>query len=151
MATKILLLEDVDDLGTKGEIVSVRPGYARNFLLPKKRARLADANAVRMQKKLQDERAKQAIVDRDEANALSAQLEGVILETKVKVDHEGHMYGSVSTTDIVELFANQGFTIEKKWILLPQPIKATGEHDLKLRLREGIPARVKINIIAEEN
>lgn len=151
MATKILLLEDVDELGKKGEIVSVRPGYARNFLLPKRRARVADANAVRMQKKLQEERAQQAIVDREAANLLSENLKNVVLETHVKVDHEGHMYGSVSSLDIVELLAKQGFAVEKKWVLLPQALKTTGEHEIKLRLKEGVPARVTLNIIAEEN
>lgn len=151
MATKILLLDDVDSLGKKGDIVSVRPGYARNFLLPQRRARLADAAAVRMQKKLQEERAKQAIVDREEATALSEQIKDLILETVVKVDHEGHMYGSVSTLDIVQLFAEKGFTIEKKWLVLPVAIKTTGEHEVKMRLKEGVPARVTLKIVAEEN
>lgn len=151
MATKILLLEDVDHLGKKGEIVAVRPGYARNFLLPLRRARIADVNAIRMQKKLQDERAKQAIVDRDEANVLSDKIKDIILETRVKVDHEGNMYGSVSALDIVELFEKQGVTIEKKWVILPSALKTTGEHEIKLRLKEGVPARSVLNIVAEEN
>lgn len=151
MATKILLLDDVDSLGKKGEIVSVRPGYARNFLFPQRRARLADANAIRMQKKLQEERAKQAIIDRDEATALSENLKDVVLETVVKVDHEGNMYGSVAALDIVELLAKQGHTVEKRFVLLPQPLKTTGEHEVKLRLKEGIPARVLLKIVAEEN
>lgn len=149
--TKILLLDDVESLGKKGEIVTVRAGYARNFLLPKKRARIADPNAIRMQKKLVEERASQAIVDRDEANVLSDKLKDLVLETKVKVDHEGNMYGSVSAHDIVQLFDAQGVKVEKKWILIDQPIKTIGEHELKLRLKEGIPARAKLNIVAEEN
>ncbi len=149
--TKILLLEDVEHLGKKGELVSVRPGYARNFLLPKKRARIADANSIRMQKKLVDERQKQAVVDKADADLLSEKLREMVIETHVKVDHEGNMYGSVTAYDIVELLGKQDVIIEKRSVLLDNPLKIAGTHEIKMRLKEGVPARFTLNIIAEEN
>ena len=149
--TKILLLEDVEHLGKKGELVSVRPGYARNFLLPKKRARIADANSIRMQKKLVDERQKQAVVDKADADLLSEKLREMVVETYVKVDHEGNMYGSVTAYDIVELLGKQDVIIEKRSVLLDNPLKIAGTHEIKMRLNEGVPARFTLNIIAEEN
>src|SRR5262245_8691147 len=96
MATKLLLIEDVEDLGRSGDVVSVKPGYARNFLLPRGHAVRADQHALRMQTRLQEERQKRAILEKQEAEKTAAALEGVTLSTIVKVDHEGHMYGSVS-------------------------------------------------------
>ncbi len=103
MASRLLLIEDVEDLGRSGEIVSVKPGYARNFLLPQGLAVIANARAIRLQTRLQEEREKKAAIDRQESEKLSQQLQGVTLTVHVKVDHEGHMYGSVTVADIVHL------------------------------------------------
>ncbi len=149
MKQQLLLLQDVDALGRKGEIVSAKPGYVRNFLLPRGLAVVASPNTLRKQERLRSEREKQAIVDRQEAEALAKQLEAVILEIKVKVDPEGHMYGSVSAGDIAHLFQEQGIAIEKKYIQLTRPIKETGAHKISLKLKEGIPVVCQLNIIPE--
>ena len=104
MKQKLLLLEDVEALGRKGEVVSAKPGYVRNFLLPQRLAVIASANTLRKQERLKAEREKQAVVDRKESEELAVQIEASTLETKVKVDPEGHMYGSVSAGDIAALF-----------------------------------------------
>ncbi len=147
--TEILLLADVHGVGKSGDIVRVRPGFARNFLMPTKKARLADANARRMQKRLQEERAKQAVVDRQEADQLAAALTDVVLSITVKVDQEGNLYGSVSAQDIVALLAEKGFVLEKRFIALQHPIKTTGEHVVNLRLKEGVAASVKLIVQPE--
>ena len=149
MKQQLLLLEDVDALGKKGEIVSAKPGYVRNYLLPQGFAVIATANTIRKQEKLKAEREKQAVVDRKEAQELAQQIEKLSLETKVKVDPEGHMYGSVSAADIAELFQKNGLPVEKKFIQLPKPIKATGSHKLSLRLKEGVLATCQIAILPE--
>src|SRR6185436_6043291 len=118
MKQQLLLLEDVEALGRKGEVVSAKPGYIRNFLLPQGFAVIASTNTLRKQERLRKEREKQAIVDRKESEELAAKLEGITVETKVKVDPEGHMYGSVSAADIAKLFQSQGFPLEKKNILV---------------------------------
>lgn len=149
MKQQLLLLEDVESLGRKGEIVSAKPGYVRNFLLPRGFAVIASPNALRKQESLKAEREKQAILDRQEAESLAKQLEGVILEIKVKVDPEGHMYGSVSPVDIARLFEERGFAVERKYIQLNRPIKETGIHKISLKLKEGIPVVCQLSIIPE--
>lgn len=149
MKQQLLLLEDVESLGRKGEIVSAKPGYVRNFLLPKGFAVIASPNTLRKQERLRAEREKQAIIDRKESEELAAKLEGITLETKVKVDPEGHMYGSVSAADIAQLFQEKGFPLEKKNILVTRPIKETGAQKLSIKLKEGILVSCILQIIPE--
>lgn len=146
---QLLLLEDVDDLGRSGDIVNVKPGYARNFLIPRSKGLFADANARRRQAKLQEERAKRAIVDKQEAEALALQIEPLSLTTSVKVDHEGHMYGSVTALDIVRLLGEEGIALERRNIVLPHPIKQTGSHTIRIKLKEGVMTTCKLQILVE--
>lgn len=151
MATQLLLIEDVEDLGRSGDIVSVKPGFARNYLLPKGLGVFADKNALRVQAKLQEERLKKAAEDRKEAEAQAAVIEGVTLTKIVKVDHDGHMYGSVSILDVIHLLEEEKKTgIEKKSILLKHPIKTTGIHNIQIRLKEGVEASFILKVISEE-
>ncbi len=138
MSNQFLLIEDVETLGRSGDIVSVKPGYARNFLLPKKRAVVVTKQTLRMQAHLQEERAKRALNDRKASEELAERLQGMTLEIEVKVDPEGHMYGSVSAMDIVKLFAEKEVQLERHNVLLPQPLKQLGTHNLTLRLKEGV-------------
>lgn len=149
MKQQLLLLEDVEALGKKGEIVSAKPGYIRNYLLPRGLAVIASPNTLRKQERLKAEREKQAIVDRQESELLAKQIEGLVLETKVKVDPEGHMYGSVSALDIAHLFQEKAIPIEKKYIQLNKPIKETGSHKITLKLKEGVLAVCELKIIPE--
>lgn len=151
MANQLLLIEDVDDLGRSGEIVRVKPGYARNFLLPQKKAVVATKYTLRMQAKLQEERAKTAEIDRKLSEETSKKLEGITLAIEVKVDPDGHMYGSVSALDIVRLLQEEeGITIERRNVDLPQPIKELGVHRVHLKLKEGIPAEIVLKIMTQE-
>lgn len=147
---KLLLIEDVYNLGRSGDIVSVKPGYARNYLLPQKLAEVADKTAIRRQKDLQEAREKKASDDRKEALSLSEKLSPLTLETTVKVDHEGHMYGSVSAQDIVDLLASQhSLSLDKHFVALKHPIKKVGVHTVEFKLKEGIEASLTLKIMAE--
>lgn len=152
MSNKLLLIDDVESLGRSGEIVSVRPGYARNFLLPKGLAVVASASTIRKQAKLQEERKKRAEVERKEAEEIAAKLENLVLETLVKVDHDGHMYGSVTAQDVQHLIEKTtGIHVEKRAIQLKQAIKATGTHAIHLKLKEGVVVEsIKLNVVSEE-
>lgn len=151
MATKLLLLEDVDALGRSGEIVNVKPGYARNYLLPQGIAIIADKKALRQQERLKEERQKRAIADKKEADDIATRLEGVALIKVVKVDQEGHMYGSVTAQDIVHLLQEQHqVEIEKKNIQLKHPIKTTGVHPIPLKLKEGVASSITLKVMSEE-
>ncbi len=134
----ILLLEDVINYGRKGDLVHVAPGFARNFLLPKRKALLANRVTIKMRAKLQEERNLQAGIDRKESEKLALQLEGRSFETTVKVDPEGHLYGSVTTHDIREILLRDGFEIEKKHIALAHAIKQVGTVPVTLKLPEGV-------------
>lgn len=152
MATKLLLVEDVEELGRSGEIVSVRPGYARNFLLPQGMAVIADKKALRLQEKLKEERQKRALKDKEEAEEAAARIQGVTVTTIVKVDHEGHMYGSVTSADIVHLLEKQHHVVfERKAIQLKHPIKSTGVHDVPVKLKEGVAATFHLKVMSEED
>lgn len=151
MATKLLLIEDVEDLGRSGEIVSVRPGFARNYLLPQGFAVVADKRALRMQAELQAKRAKKAEVDKIESESTANSLNGIIVTAVVKVDHEGHMYGSVSSHDIVELLQNQAnVALEKRFVALKHAIKETGVHEIQVKLKEGVKSSFTLKIVPEE-
>lgn len=150
MATKLLLIEDVEDLGRSGDLVSVRPGYARNFLLPRGFAVIADKSALRSQVRLQEERQKQAVQDKAESEKAANAVEGVTLMTIVKVDHDGHMYGSVTSHDIVNLLQNQvNIVLEKRAIALKHPIKETGVHQIAVKLKEGVTASFTLKVVPE--
>lgn len=149
MNNQLLLVEDVDGLGRSGDLVKVKPGFSRNYLLPQRKAVIATKQTLRMQDELKKERAKRAAEDRKEAEALAQNLIGKVFNTTVKVDQEGHMYGSVSAFDIVDLFEKEGITITRRNVLLQHPIKTVGTHEINLKLKEGVPAKITLQIDAE--
>jgi large subunit ribosomal protein L9 len=146
MRNQLLLIEDVDDLGRSGDIVSVKSGYSRNCLIPKKKAVIANKLALRMQAKLKEERAKRAEIDRKDAEEMAKKIEGMVLCVEVKVDPDGHMYGSVGVLDIVRLFEKEGIQLERRNVMLTHPIKALGVHPVILKLKEGVPVQVTLKV-----
>lgn len=145
----LLLLEDVHGLGRKGEVVEAKPGFARNFLVPQKRALIAESNALRRQGQLKAEREKQAGVDRTISQELATQVSALTLETHVKVDTDNHMYGSVSAADIVDVLAREGINIERTFVRIGQPIRTVGLHEIPLKLKEGVECTFKLKVIPE--
>lgn len=151
MGNKLLLIEDVESLGRSGDIVNVKPGYARNFLLPQGVAVIADRQTIRMQARLQDERQKKAAEDKKESEAMSEKINGLTVTKVVKVDHEGHMYGSVTAADIVhQMKEEHGVEIEKRFVQLKHPVKEIGVSTIHLRLKEGIVADIILKVVPEE-
>lgn len=142
MKYNLLLLEDVTNHGRKGDLAEVAPGFARNYLLPQGKAILAKKSTIKMREQLQKERSEQALKDKTESERLAANLRGQMFETIVKVDPDGHMYGSVAAPDIVEILARGGHTIEKKHVVLVHPIRAIGNYQINLRLPEGVEVSV---------
>lgn len=151
MATSILLLEDVEHVGNKGDIANVKSGFAFNFLIPQKKALVADANAIRRQARLQEERRQKALQDRQASEEIAQRLNEQTVTAIVKVDHEGNMYGSVSQLDIVHLIQTAtGVEIEKRFVQLKHPIKQTGAYEITLRLKEGVEALVHVKVTSEQ-
>ena len=151
MANKLLLIKDVEDLGRSGDIVTVKPGFARNYLLPRGMAIVADKPSLRMQARLKAEREMQAALDKKEAETVASNIEGISLTKIVKVDHEGHMYGSVSAHDIVDLLlTNYNIVLEKSAVGLKHPIKTTGVHHVTIKLKEGVTASINVKVISDQ-
>ena len=150
MKQQYLLISDVEDIGRTGEVISVKPGFARNFLLPNQKAVPASQHTLRMQARLKEERSKQADVDRLEAEALAEKLQGLTLTMTVKVDPEGNMYGSVGASEILELLAREGLEMDRRNIGLNKPIKVIGIHPLTLKLKEGVACPYTLHILGEQ-
>lgn len=149
MKQQLLLLEDVDGLGRCGEVVTAKPGFVRNFLLPQQKALVADKHTLKLQTRLKEEREKLALVDRAESEKFAASLQGLTISTEVKVDTEGRMYGSVTSVDIVRLLQAKGFPLERKNVVLLQPLKKLGTHTVNLKLKEGVLGTFILEITPE--
>lgn len=149
MKQQLLLLEDIKGLGRSGDVVSAKPGFIRNFLLPQKKAVIADKHTLKLQTQLKQEREKKAAVDRKGAEAFAERLKGVVLTTEVKVDTTGKMFGSVTTLDIARLLKEKGHEIDRKNVVLVQPLKTIGVHTIELRLSEGVPGKISLEIQPE--
>jgi len=149
MKQKLLLLEDVHGLGRSGDLVTAKPGFVRNFLLPFKKAVVATSQTLKIRERLQEERTKKAVADKEEALQIAANVVDVVLMKEVKLDHEGHMYGSVTILDIVELLKEKGISVERRHVILPQAIKEVGKRTIPLRLNEDVTASVVLEIVGE--
>ena len=144
---KVVLLQDVKGPGKKGEIVEVNEGYARNFLIKKGMAEAATAS------KINDINQKKAAADYHKAEeikatqALAKEIYGKLFTVKIKAGQNGKVFGSVTAANISDALQEAGYTVDKKKIVLSQPIKILGEYEIELKLMEGISSKIKINIV----
>ena len=147
--TKVLLREDVDDLGARGEIVRVRAGYARNYLLPRNLA--VEATAVNV-KGIEAERAallKKEAKERSTAEAQSQQIGALVLEFKRKAGEQGALYGSVTSMDVAEALKDKGYEIDRHRIHLREPIKRLGDFAVPVRLHREVTIDLNVKVSAE--
>ncbi len=146
---KIILREDIDNLGKSGELVTVKDGYGRNYLLPRGKAVLASAQNMR-----------QLEHERTVLSARNAKLKGVAEEQakkigsvkaviKRKVGEQDKLYGSVTVLDIAEALAAQGQQVDRRLIHLAEPIKAVGSYEVELRLHRDVVAKIKVEVQPE--
>jgi large subunit ribosomal protein L9 len=146
---EVILREHVDNLGRRGEIVKVADGYARNYLLPRKLALLAtDGNKQRIER----ERAKFDALEAEErkvAEAIAARLAGLEVDIARKVGETDALYGSVTTSDIAQALAAKGLDLDRRKIVLQEPIKKLGTFDVPVRLQRDVTATVKVRVVAE--
>ena len=149
MANQLLLLQDVEDLGRTGELVSVRPGYARNYLVPQQKAVFADKNTVRLQAKLQEERSKRAEEEKAENRKTADAIQGQEFTVHSRMDPDGQLFGSVTIIDLVKLIQKHGFRVEKRHLTLSSPLKSKGSYPLLIKFEDGILAEVTIHILPE--
>ena len=134
---KIVLCEHVDNLGERGEIVSVAAGYARNFLLPKRLALPATQGNLRtLEHRRRTWDVKEAR-ETEEARGIAAQLAEIRISVTKKAGEGGTLYGSVTTSEIAELLAQHGVAVDRRRIVLEEPIKTLGSHDVSVRLHRA--------------
>jgi large subunit ribosomal protein L9 len=146
---KVILREDVDNLGKGGELVEVRPGYGRNFLIPRGLAVLANAKNVREldhQKKVAEAKAAKL---KQSAEAVAKRLAETPVTLKRKVGEQDKLYGSVTALDIVEALAGRGLQIDRRSIDLPEPIKTVGDHEVPVKLHREVVGKARVKVEAE--
>jgi len=145
---KVILKETIDSLGIIGSEVNVAPGYARNYLLPQGKAVPATAQ---YRKILEHEKAKfelQIAKEKDLAQQMAQRLEGVICEVAAKI-HEGErLYGSVTVRDIIDALAKNDIVVEKRMVLLPEPIKTIGSFKIAIRVYKDVEPEITVNVVS---
>jgi large subunit ribosomal protein L9 len=147
---KLILREDVPKLGHAGEVVSVKPGYARNFLLPQGKAALASEAKVQELEHHRRLIAEKVTRELKDLNAVRDRLEQLQLEVEAKAGEEGKLFGSVTPIQIAELIGEKGVEIDRRKIDLAEPIKEIGEHSVPIRLHREVIANVKLKVTAAE-
>ncbi|MBI4467891.1 MAG: 50S ribosomal protein L9 [Acidobacteria bacterium] len=140
---EILLREDIEHLGYRGQIVRVKSGYARNFLLPRKLAVIATAANAKMIEQQREALSRREARERDQASQLADRLRTVTLEFERKLGEQGVFYGSVTTLDIAEALKAKGYEVERRKIHLSSPIKEPGEYDVQVKLHREVTLNVK--------
>ena len=147
--TQVLLREDIDNLGARGEIVRVKAGYARNYLLPRKLAVEATANNVRQIEGEKAALAKREAKDRGTAQLQAAQLQKLTLKFERKVGEAGVLYGSVTSIDVAAELKAQGYEIDRRKIVLREPIKRFGNYTVPVRLHREVTVELPIQVLGE--
>lgn len=141
---KVILLQDIEHLGRTYDVKDVADGYARNFLLPKKLAKLATPAALReahaMKKKLEAE-AEESL---KQTERLASKLDGYEVRLAEKTNEAGTFFGAISAAKIADALTSEGFAVRKEHVALPDPIKEPGEYTVKLALDHGLEAEIKV-------
>jgi len=145
---QVILREDVASLGHAGDLVKVKPGFARNFLIPQGKAVVATEASKRElehQKRVIAEKVRR---DREVLEAERKKFDGVVVEITAQAGEEGKLFGSVTAAQIADTLAERGLELDRRRIDLAEPIKALGEHDVVVRLHRDVTATLKIKVIA---
>ena len=147
---KVILNIGINGLGTEGEIVSVKDGYARNYLIPRGMAKNATKINVETIKKEIEQRQIQEAKTRENLESLIKQLNKVSLKFELKAGEEGKLFGSVTSQMIVDAISEKGYTVNKKEIEIPESINHVGKYFVDVKLGHGFSGRVKLKVIAEK-
>lgn len=150
MAMQVILKEDVHNLGKAGELVKVKPGFGRNYLIPQGKAIVATAANV---KQIEHEKkiiaAKQAQLSKD-AQAMADRLASVEVQIERQVGEEDKLFGSVTSRDIESALKDKGITIDHKKVHMPEPIKTIGYHTVEIKLGTGVTGKIKVVVVPKQ-
>lgn len=146
---KIILLQDIDNVGKKYEVKEVKPGYARNFLIPKELAKIATKQNLNWLKNQKETMSKKAEEDLKITQELASNIDGIEVNIPVKVDEGGHLFESINALKISEHLKSMGYNVKKSQIKLENPIKELGEFPVKVTLNHNLEVEISV-IISEE-
>src|SRR5262245_38357091 len=144
---QVILLEELKGVGAKGATVNVKPGYARNYLLPRRLAIPAGTRAGNLYQELERQRAAQAEKKMAEARAEAARLEGVEINIPAQANEEDTLFGSITSGDVAEALARAGHVIDKRWIEMDEHIKQLGRYDVIVRYTAEVTATVRVWVV----
>ena len=143
----VILLEDLEGLGAKGSLVHVKPGYARNYLLPRRLAISAGEKAANLFKELERQRSARADKRIAQAREEAAKLDGVQVNIAAEANEEDTLFGSVTGADVADALAKAGHVVDKRRIELPDHIKQLGRYDVPVRIYQEVSATVKVWVV----
>ncbi len=146
---EVILKKTIDTLGREGEVVNVKPGYARNYLLPQNLAETVNKASLARLKKEQEAIAKRVEEEKKNAEALAGKLEGKVVSIARKVGDEDRLFGSVNTSDIAEKLGELGVTIDRRAILLAEPIKSIGESMVAVKVGYQMTTEITVQVVPE--
>jgi large subunit ribosomal protein L9 len=145
---QVILREDVDSLGHAGDLVRVKPGFARNFLIPQGKAIAATEASKRELEHQQRVIAEKVRRERELLDAERKKYDGVVVEIAAQAGEEGKLFGSVTSAQIAETLAERGLEVDRRRIDLAEPIKSLGDHDVVVRLHRDVTATLKVKVVA---
>lgn len=146
----VVLRERIEKLGDRGDVVAVKPGYARNYLLPSRKAVLATPHNVSQVEQEQAAVVRREAIEKNESEMLAKQLAEVSLQFSRKVGEQEVLYGSVTSLDVAELLKEKGFEIDRRKIDLEEPLKSLGGHNVSIKLHREVIAVVNVEVLREE-
>ena len=146
---QVILKEDILNLGFKGDVVNVKKGYGRNYLIPQGKAVIASESALKMLAEDNRQRAHKLAKIKADAEALAASLNGVSVSIATKASESGKVFGSVTTVQIADTLAEKGFTVDRRLIALKEPLKELGAHKVVIKLHKEVSAEVEVVVVAE--
>jgi len=146
---QIILQEDVEKLGHRGDVVTVKPGYARNFLLPRKLAIEATSGNMKALERIRTALAKKTATELEAAQKQAELLNGVSLKFTRKTGENDQMFGSVTSADVAEGLGGQGFKVDKRQVQLNEPIKIIGESAVTIKVFREVTAQIKVSVEKE--
>jgi large subunit ribosomal protein L9 len=144
---EVILIDDVEGVGKKGATVKVAPGFARNFLVPRKLAIPTGSKAANVFKALSSQREIATDKSKKAAEAIAARYQGVSVEAKSRAGEDGTLFGSVTSSDIADLLAKQGLETDRRKIEIAEPIKTLGEHVVHIRLHPGVEVAIPVRVV----
>ena len=148
---KVILLEDVENVGKKYEVKDVKPGHAHNLLIPNKLARPATKESLKWLKEKQEVIEKEATEDLEKSQGIASKLDGEEVTISVKVGDSGELFESINAQKIVDQLKVMGFTVKKAQVKLSEPIKETGEFPVKIALEHNLECEITVVIVGDDN